>query len=356
MVYTALVISPPYLTDDVAPVDSTFRAELEDFVVDEIPAYAPTGDGKHVFCHIEKRGLTTREAIRRLCDSVGASVNESGAAGLKDRRGVTRQWVSLFGVDPQRLSGRTLDGVTVLEAARHTSKLRTGHLRANRFRIRLRKIDGPGIARAREVLRQIETLGLPNYYGAQRFGRRGDNAERATRWVRGAARPPRQAFTRRLELSAFQSALFNRHVATRVEKKALGLVRAGDLAKRHDSGGLFVVGQTSEELAEAQARADRFEISATGPIFGAKMRWPEGSSRLEEEALLRGSDVTPEHLARWKRVAPGTRRPVRVPVGPIATSVCDDTLELDFTLPAGSYATILVREIRKRDALGPNPG
>jgi len=337
----------PYLTPNIDPVEAEFRATPEDFEVEEVPAYAPTGTGDHVLAFIEKRDLTTRQALRQVCEKVGADLDGAGWAGLKDRHAVTRQWVSLFGVTPERLLEVELEGIRVIEAARHPHKLRTGHLQGNRFRIRLRKVDPPGIERLRDVLTQIETVGLPNYYGKQRFGRGGDNADHALQWVLGKSRSPRQAFNRKLEMSALQSELFNHCVAERVTDAALGRVYPGDLMKRHDTGGLFAV---EDDLEEAQARADRWEISPTGPMFGAKMRWPEGEARMREEALLRSVELTPEHLTKWKRVAPGTRRFVRVSVPKIGVTVSDDTVDLDFTLPAGTYATILVREIRKRDA------
>ena len=342
----------PYLTRSIAPIEAEFRSTPEDFEVEEIPAYPATGTGEHAFAFIEKRGLTTKDAVRALCMQVGADPNAAGWAGLKDRHAVTRQWISVFGASPDALLQAELEGVRVLEATRHPQKLRTGHLRGNRFRIRLRQVDGSRIDELRRLLSEIEQHGLPNYYGEQRFGRDGDNAERALRWVLGEARAPQAGFQRKLQMSALQSEIFNRCVAERVKNSTLGKVYPGDLVKKHASGGLFV----AQDVEDTQSRADAWEISPTGPIFGAKMRWPEGDAREREEALLRDSGLTLDRLAKWKRIAPGTRRLVRVPVGNLDLTVSDNTVGLDFTLPAGSYATILVREVLKRDAQPPKTG
>lgn len=339
----------PYLTPTVAPIDAVFRETWEDFEVEEVPAYPPLGSGEHVLVHIEKRGITTQAAVAALCERTGADPKSAGWAGLKDKAGVTRQWVSLWGTTPDVVRGASTEDVRVLEAASHPHKLRTGHLRANRFRVRLRGIDPARLEDVHAVLDAIEARGLPNFYGEQRFGREGDNAQRALRWVRGASRAPKSPFHRKLQMSALQSKIFNRAVAARLEGPGLGAILAGDLVKKHDSGGLFV----AEDLEEAQARADAWEISPTGPIFGAKMRWPQGAAKAAEEALLEEMGLTPADFARWKRLAPGTRRFIRVPVPKIARTVVHDTIELDFALPAGSYATILIREIRKRDASAP---
>jgi tRNA pseudouridine13 synthase len=339
-------MSLPYLTPSIDPIEAEFRSTPEDFEVEEVPAYAPSGTGEHIFVFIEKRELTTRDAVRALCETVGADPTAAGWAGLKDRHAITRQWISIWGTTPEALSKAEVEGIRVLDATPHPHKLRTGHLEANRFRIRLRQIDPSRIDDLHRVLEEIETRGLPNYYGEQRFGREGDNAERALRWVRGESRAPRGGFQRKLQMSALQSQLFNRCVAERVQTSTLGRIFSGDLVKKHDSGGLF----TSTDLEETQARADAWEISPTGPMFGAKMRWPEGEARLREEALLQEAGLTLEHLGKWKRVAPGTRRFVRVPVQKIGVTVSNNTVNLEFTLPAGSYATILVREILKRDA------
>jgi tRNA pseudouridine13 synthase len=153
-------------------------------------------------------------------------------------------------------------------------------------------------------------------------------------------------------MSALQSELFNRAVAVRVQTSTLGRVSQGEVVKKHDTGGLFVV----DDVADAQARADDWQLSSTGPLFGVKMRWPEGAPLERERQLLVEADLTPEHFASWKRIAPGSRRLIRVPVTELACSVSDRTLRLDFTLPAGSYATILTREILKGDAPAPESG
>jgi tRNA pseudouridine13 synthase len=352
MVYRKRRAMPlPYLTS-VEPINAVFRSTPEDFDVEEVPAYPPSGTGEHTFAFIEKRGLTTKDAVRMLCESVGADPKAAGWAGLKDRHAITRQWISIWETTPDALMKLELEGVRVLEAASHPHKLRTGHLESNRFRIALRQIDPARIDDLHRVLAEIETRGLPNYYGEQRFGREGDNATHALRWVLGEARAPRSGFQRKLQMSALQSELFNRCVAERVQTSTLGKVWPGDVMKKHDSGGLF----TATDVPEAQARADAWEISPTGPMFGAKMRWPEGEARLREEARLEEVGLTLDQLGKWKRIAPGTRRFVRIPAPKIGVRVSDNTANLDFTLPAGSYATILVREILKRDAQPPKTG
>ena len=342
----------PYLTTSIDPIEAEFRSTPEDFEVEEVPAYPPSGTGEHIFAFIEKRGLNTKDAVRALCESVEADPKAAGWAGLKDRHAITRQWISIWGTTPEALRNANIEGVRVLEAAPHPQKLRTGHLQANRFRIRLRELDPLRIDDVRRVLEQIEAQGLPNYYGEQRFGREGDNAERALRWVLGEARAPRGGFQRKLQMCALQSSLFNRCVSERVQSSTLGQVFDGDVMKKHGSGGLFI----ATELEESQSRADAWEISPTGPMFGAKMRWPEGDALAREEALLQAAGLTVEDLGKWKRIAPGTRRFVRVRVTKLGVTVSDNTLDMEFTLPAGSYATILVREILKRDAHPPKTG
>ena len=342
-------MSLPYLTDSVPPVDGEFRVRLEDFEVEEIPAYEPSGEGEHVFAWIEKRGLTTPQAVKALCRATGARQETAGWAGLKDRRSISRQWVSLWGVTPDQVRDRRVDGLEVLRVGSHPTKLRTGHLKANRFVIRLRNVSPAGMDHIGQALRRIVLEGLPNYFGAQRFGRERDNADKALRWVRDGEAGPRGRFDRKLWMSALQSELFNRRVADRVRTRTLGRVFDGDLMQRADSGGLF----TATDITETQTRADRWEVSPTGPMFGAKMRWPEGTARAQEEQLLQDAGLTKEQLAKVRRHGPGTRRSVRVRPDKVRVEAVAGAAVLEFTLPSGSYATILIREILKRDAPTP---
>jgi len=202
------------LTSALPGTGGLIKAVPEDFVVDELPAYLPSGEGAHTYLWIEKRALTTDEAVTRICRALGVSHNDAGTAGTKDRQAITRQWISLPDIDPERARAVELEGVRVLEAARHGNKLRTGHLHGNRFTLTVRGTTD-GLARAGAILAELGRRGLPNYFGVQRFGNRGDNASEGRKLLDGhlqGLRPPRPAAgaqrvsrgQRRLLISAYQ--------------------------------------------------------------------------------------------------------------------------------------------------------
>ena len=171
----------PYLTSALPGIGGVLRTVPEDFIVDEIGAYSPSGAGDHVFVRIEKRGLTTAQAVQRIARALGVNERDVGVAGMKDRHAVTRQWLSLPPpVTPEQATALALEDVRVLEAVRHGHKLRTGHVRANRFVLRVRGVGpevGDAEARAKAILDVLaRPPGAPNFYGEQRFGREGDNA------------------------------------------------------------------------------------------------------------------------------------------------------------------------------------
>lgn len=342
-------MSLPYLTADVPGVPGQLRVALEDFVVDEQPAYELSGEGEHVYVHFEKRDLTTPEAMRRLARAFGADPRSAGYAGLKDRRAVTRQWASFAMKDDAaaRALGDTIDGIRVLEVTRHGNKLRTGHLRGNRFELRLRSVPIGREAEVAAVLARLATEGIPNYFGEQRFGRDAQNVAEARRWIVAGERAPRDHFRRKLLVSSLQSELFNEVLAARLSDGLFAQAVDGDLLRKEDSGGLF----TTEDLADAMRRVAAFEVSPTGPMFGAKMRWPEREALAREARVLAAAGLDTRHLASFARDGEGTRRPLRVrPLDVSVESEAPGVVMLRFTLPKGAYATVVLREVTK-DAL-----
>jgi len=331
----------PRVCDDVSPLDGRIRERFEDFRVDEVPAFEPAGEGDHCLVHIEKTDLTTREAIKRLARALGVQPRDVGSAGMKDRRAVTTQWLSLPDVDPERARDASADGLRVLAAERHPKKLRTGQLRGNRFAIRVRGAPSARVPDAAAVMTRLVERGLPNYFGPQRFGRDGKNVEHARAWLVDGGKAPRDRFQRKLLVSSLQSALFNDTVDARVREGRLGTVEEGDLLRKEETGGLF----TSDDPAVDQPRADSWELSPTGPIFGPKMRWPTGAAERRERAQLEAAGIDDAILGRIGKAGPGTRRVVRLRPGDAGIEACEDGFLARFTLPAGSYATVLLREI-----------
>jgi tRNA pseudouridine13 synthase len=315
------------------------RVTPEDFRVDEVPLYPAAREGEHTFVRIEKRLRTTEQVARDLARATGVSPRDVGYAGRKDRRAVATQWFSVPGLDPERALELGLPGARVLEAARHRHKLRTGQLRANRFDIAVDGVDDALYEAALERLQRVRALGFPNRFGAQRFGRDGRNAERALRLLQGerAAGSRRAA---RFLLSALQASVFNAALAARPSPPHV--LECGDVAVRHDSGGLFVV----EDPALEAARAAAWEISATGPIFGSRTVEPVGAVAARERAALVEHGVDPDalRLPRGVRLR-GSRRALRARPEDALLARTGKRLRLRFALPTGSYATVFIGEL-----------
>lgn len=339
---------------------ATIRLSPHDFVVDEIPAYAPSGQGEHVYVTFRKIDLTTPEATKRIARALEADPRDAGHAGMKDRHAVTTQTVSIqvpIAKDAARLlAAASIDGVEILSVARHGNKLKPGHLEGNRFRIVLRDVDPAALPGMLAGLEAIGRAGVPNAFGPQRFGRDGANPERALAWIRGESRGPRDKREQRLLFSALQSSWFN-EVLDRRERDGTWLdVLPGDLAKKTDTGGMFLVPLEGPEADDARARAKAGELVATGPMFGKKMRWPEGRPGEIEREVLCAAIGDPARLDPWGHLGEGTRRPLRMPVSdlgcePLPVVEGRAALVVRFTLPKGGYATIVLgRVARLRDA------
>lgn len=393
-----------YLTAHIPGTGGVIKETPDDFRVAEIPLYPPCGEGEHCYAEIEKRGITTLEAVRRLARAAGVAERDIGYAGMKDAVGVTRQTVSIPRVAPEQLLALEIPGVRVLSAVRHRNKLKLGHLAGNRFRIRVREVAGDALARAEAVLQVLRERGVPNFFGSQRYGaqgnshligrawlagdfrgavdlligdpakvrderwqaaiaayRQGDPAE-SLRLFPGHCRTERDVLQRlvsrpdawekalhgvhprlkKLYLSACQSALFDRVLALRLD--SFDRLMAGDLAIKHANGACFLV---TDPAAEAP-RAASFEISPSGPMFGCKLMLPEGEPRELEEGVLREEGLTLAgfDLPGGLRLE-GERRPLRVPLGEPQLAADEDSLVLEFSLPRGAYATTVLREVMK---------
>lgn len=315
----------------------------EDFRVEELPLFAPSGEGDHTYVRVEKRLRTTEEVARALARAAGVPPRDVGYAGRKDRFAVTTQWLSVPKLAPDQALALEIPGATVLEALRHGHKLRTGQLRGNRFELRVPEIDERAAQAAVARLELLVRQGMPNRFGAQRFGSEGDNAEAGRRVLAGklAVRDRRRA---RFLVSAFQAAVFNAVLEARAP--ALSRLEEGDVAVVHESGGLFVV----EDPVVEQPRADRFEISPTGPIFGTRSESPRaGAAETEQAVLSRCGVPEPLEAPRGIRLR-GGRRALRVSPGDAEARAESGFLHLSFALPPGSYASVLVEELLRVDA------
>lgn len=347
------------LTDELPGIGGALKTVPDDFIVEEIPAYPPSGEGSHLFLTVEKRGISTQEMLRRIARALDLPTTALGAAGQKDQRAVTRQVISvpLGDIDPVRAANLVLDdangnGVRVLSAARHRHKLRTGHLRGNRFLVTLRGVHPEAEARARAILDHLAASWLPNYFGEQRFGRGAENLARGRALLRGELRE-HDRFKRRFLVSAYQAALYNRYLTLRIDEGTLHRVVSGEVLQVVGSSGLFRCEE--HELVANQARLEQRQIVPTGPMYGSEMYapTPDSPAALREQRVLDEEGLTLSAFDRFGKLAEGTRRPllVRVEQATIEATTLDDgpALRLAFTLPPGSYATVLLDEVMKRD-------
>ena len=321
-----------------------FVSSPETFLVEEIPAYLPAGEGEHTYLWIEKRNLTTLEAVGKLARVLGVEARDVGYAGMKDRRATTRQWLSLHGVAPERAQEAVVEGMRILATGRHRNKLRVGHLHGNRFEILLIDLALGEGAKISGALAELAAKGVPNRYGHQRFGSAGDNVEVGLAVLRRTRREP-DSRRRKLLLSAVQSAVFNRVLDLRSQRDGLLTVLGGDILEKVASGGQF----SSTDIAADQARVDAGEVVPTAPLPGGRVRTPEPGSaaRALEDRALAELGIGPDELGQVGRSLPGTRRPVVVKVtvdGPGAV-LEGNQLRLRFSLPPGSYATVVLEAL-----------
>ena len=403
--------SLPYLTHDIPGIGGSIKTIPADFVVEEIPQYEFCGSGTHVYAFVQKKNMSTQDMIELVARTLGVKKFEIGYAGRKDTRAITRQWISVEHINPDKLADIETRNLKILDITRHTNKLKVGHLKGNRFTIRLRNLNGPvpqALPTAKRILDVISSRGVPNYFGPQRFGYRGDSHLLGQAIVKNdtkgffdtlLGRPeldPNDEFIKarilyeqgeyeaalyewnsafgdnrkmlkvlihkkgdlqkafrqydrrmaNLMVSAWQSELFNRVLAKRIDR--IDELLDGDVAYKHDNGACFRV----EDAAVEQPRCRAFDISPTGPLLGDRMARPTGPAGDVENPLLDELDLHEDDFKRLKKQGGvGGRRPLRF--RPEHTKIAagadehGDYLELHFELPSGCYATVLLREITK---------
>ncbi len=337
------MITLPLVTADLAGIGGTLRHCPADFVVEEVPLYDPSGAGEHIYVQITREGATTREIVKALCRLFRLRDADVGIAGLKDKMARTTQTFSLHlhKDDPEEAARRIREelAVEVAWARRHGNKLRRGHLRGNRFRLVVRDPVEAGLERAQAIAAALLRTGVPNYYGSQRFGGRGDNAAKGREALEG--RGPRNPWLRSLLISAWQSARFNEWLAERIRRGGFADLWLGDVVQKHDRGATFVV-------ASLEAERPRFEagdIAVTGPMYGRRMVRAAGPAGDLEQAILAADGATDEMFARAR--LEGARRTARLVLPDLRVDPCPEGLAFQFTLPRGGYATTVLREFRK---------
>lgn len=342
--------APPRAHGD-AVLAGVFRAQPEDFVVEELDAFAPSGAGEHLLLTVRKRGMNTAHAARRIAAWAGVAESAIGYAGMKDRHALTTQRFSVWmpgrpAPDPATLQAATADGseaggerIEVLDAAWHARKLPRGALAGNRFALRLREVRGdPAAIEAR--LQAIAAQGVPNYFGEQRFGRDGDNVAAALAMFRGR----RMARDKRtLLLSAARSALFNRVLARRVLEGCWDRGLDGEVWMLDGTRSVFGPEPASEALA---GRLAGFDIHPTAPLWGRGELRSTGTARALELAALDDAEAQALRTGLERAGLAQERRATRMRVGGLDWHVPQPgTLDLRFELPAGSYATCVLDEL-----------
>jgi len=322
-------------------VSGVLRTHPEDFFVDEVLGFEPDGEGEHVLLQIEKRNTNTQWLADQLARFAGIPKRDVSYAGMKDRHAVTRQWFSLglAGATEPDWDNLQIDNVRVLQHARHRRKLRRGTLQGNRFHLVLRNLQGD-TASLESRLQHIVQQGVPNYFGEQRFGHQGANLQQAMAMFQGKRIKDRHK--RSLYLSAARSYLFNTLLSQRVARGDWNRAIPGDVMLLAGSNSYFV-----PELNDAtiQQRLASFDIHPSGCLWG-KGDTPAQAEAAELERSL--AQAHPE-LCRGLEQAglKQERRALRLPVVDLQWELdaAKQLLELRFFLPAGAYATTVLREL-----------
>lgn len=348
----------PFEHPDLAALGGHIGPAPEDFVVDEQPLYAPSGQGDHWYVRLAKRERNTLDLRKAVAEASGAPEREIGYAGLKDKHAVTTQWLSVPVTRTTPPSEWRLPEVyQVLDVTRHGNKLRIGHLAGNRFRIRLVGLSENAREAAPALCQRVSESGIGNYFGAQRFGLGQRNLQTALQLLARRRLGPRAGQRGKFLASVIQSELFNRYLMSRSE---LGRERllAGDVVRLEGSRALFLVEDPEREAPRLAARS----IHLTGPLVGPKMRVSSGRPLELEQAAQASLGLDEGALRELGRSAPGTRRDLVLRPDGLTWQSLDagagegenagaesSGLVVEFGLPAGAYASLVIRALTRQD-------
>ncbi|MEA2047173.1 MAG: tRNA pseudouridine(13) synthase TruD [Campylobacterota bacterium] len=337
-----------------------FNSSARDFTVEEIPLYPFSGEGEHLVLYVRKKDLTTWEMLDILSNHVGIRRRDMGYAGLKDKHAMTLQYVSVLALHEEKLKAFTHEKIKILSMVRHSNKIRVGHLKGNRFNIRLKKVLGVQKDKLDSVLKWIKANGVPNYFGNQRFGVEGDNWEEGKKLCEGTLKM-RDRKTREFLIGSYQSYLFNQWLSRRMElnhlletfteneaEEVMGLPQGslkgtksqpnffklveGDVMMHYPYGRLFNV----ENLEEEAKRFMQKDIMPAGLLPGKKTKHAQGSAGIIEAPFIKEIMLN------------GARRYAWIEVTEISKNYVEEKAqyELSFVLPKGCYATNVLDVLR----------
>ncbi len=318
------------------------KAQAADFVVNEDLGFEPCGEGEHIFVQVRKTGENTAWVAGLLADAAGVARNAVTWAGLKDRHAVTEQWfgIHLPGKAEPDLSVIESDSIRILQVKRHNKKLRVGYLKGNHFTLRLTALEHADGLESR--LQAIADQGVPNYYGEQRFGRGGNNLEAAKAMFAGKRIKDRNK--RSLYLSAARSMLFNAIVSARIEQGLAHQLLAGDCVMLKGSHSIFSEESVTPEL---EARLASGDVQLTAPQWGRGRSASQGAAAEFEQAVLAPYHDWCEGLE--KAGLDQDRRPLLLKPQAMSWQLEGAVLTLSFFLPAGAFATSVVRELMQAE-------
>lgn len=347
-----------------SPIEFHFRQSPRDFVVDEIPLYPFSGEGEHLVLHVRKKNLSTWQMVDIFSNHLGIKGRDIGYAGLKDKNAQTKQYISIPKKYEAALENFDHEGIKILERVYHNNKIRIGHLKGNRFFVRLKKVSPVAATKISQALNLIKKQGMPNYFGFQRFGIDGENYKKGKAILEKTLKERNKKLSQ-FYVNAYQSFLFNDWLSRRIEiskliegfsidelsgilpmipaeeiavmkgqKHPFKLIH-GDVMMHYPYGRLFHY-EEEDEIARFEAHS----TSISGLLSGKRATRAVGIAGEIES----GYDTIHEGIDGARRY--GWIFPEEVE-GEYKEH--EAWFELHFTLPKGSYATVLVEEIAKRE-------